>query len=285
MKRIIMLVAFWAAFMSYESFADDVKKNIDFSSFTSLKSEVSCEITLEESDNYSATVTCDSMFADYLALYVKNNTLLVEFNQKDLSPEAKKIWKSKDARIPQFHIVLRAPKLVDITIAGDTQFKALNEIVSQESFKISISGRAKASGITIKTKNADISVSKNGYADLTVKADAVNAESANGSTLNMNIESEKASLAMGNSAKCCITGSSQKFKLHSNGFSSLNALEAMFAEIAVVMENSSSAVFNTSGPLSVDMKGSSRLSFKGSPDFEIVKVISSTIEPYKEESK
>lgn len=289
MKKSILIAvsAIFATFALSESgaFAGEITKKLDFASFAGIESSASCEINLKSSGSYNASVKCDSLFQDYIEVYVKNNILKIDVNQKSMPADLKKIWKAKDSRLSQFTVTVGAPAVSSVEISGDTKLVSAQGSVSTSSFKINVTDRAKASGLEINTKKATINASNNGNIDMKLVADNMDIDASGSSVVNVNVSSGASSVKVAKSTVTTLTGNTKTLSIAGSGSGNLNALGFEAGSIAVVLENSSTVTVSTSGTLSLDMKGNSHVYFQGKPVFDIVKILNSSVEPYSDSSK
>ena len=273
-----------AALFSSSAFAEDVTKKLDVLPFDGIECVASCEVKVKTGASCSAELTCDSQIKDYVIVSVKNNVLHIDFNSKDMPSELKKVWKAKDSRIAQFKISVEMPYVKSIDFAGDAQFVSENATFDSSLLKLNLKDRARATGLTVNSKSFTMDISKNSYASLSTTSENFSVKSSNSANASVKASSKVVNVESSNSSLVTINGSAQTLKLNTSGSSTVDAVSMDAGEVTVKMDNSSQANVHTSGALNIEMKGNSHLYFKGSPVFNIVKIISSSVEPYSEKA-
>lgn len=259
----------------------DTKKEVEFSSFTGIEADASCEIHVSTGSSYSATMDVPTEVKDYVEVYVKNNALFINFDTKNMPPELKKVYKKQDSRIPVFKVYVTAPSLKMVSLAGDSQLYADNINTNDNSFKASATGRSKISGLNIVSKEATVSLSKNAQASVTFSGSKITAESDNSSKLTLTTHTCKTvTTKLGGSSEIKLLGEMSYLETSGSNSSILNASEAVPGEVSVTVDGSSQTYIDTKGKLSLEMKGGATLYFKGKPEFDIVNIKNSSVSKF-----
>ena len=283
MKRIIKFSTALGIWMVSSSAltAGDITKNLNISSFSGIESSASCEIVLEDSSEFTAKVTCDEKFQDYVEVYAKNNLLHIEMNTASMPADLKKIWKTKDTREPQFKVVLGIPYATSIELGGDSRLTSNIKKLSCKFFSLSLSGRAKATGLNLDAQKVSVSASGNSVSGISSAGDSLFVNTSGTAVVNIRTSSMNSAITASRNSSVTLSGSSQWLGLSCGGACAVNSLELESSMTNVKLEGGATASIQSTGKVSVDLKGS-RLFFKGPGVFEILKVTNSSIEPADE---
>ncbi len=262
--------------------AENVTKNLDLSSFKGIEASTSCEIRLEESAGYKAELSCSEEFQDYIEVYVKNNVLIIDMNTKSLPAELKKIWKAKDLREPQFIVTVGVPSIDQLELSGDAHIVSKMASLKSDNFTINLSGRAKASGLTIEGKKINIKVGGNSTADMKANCEKVSVNTSGSGVAEIRTSCSSANVNSSKSSNLTFIGDARTITVEATGGCMLNLLELTAGESDLKLENGSTCLIPGTGKITLEMKGS-QLNFKGEPLFGIKKLTNSSVEPYVEE--
>ncbi|MGM9738491.1 MAG: GIN domain-containing protein [Candidatus Cryptobacteroides sp.] len=283
MKRIIMFSAALGVWMMSSSalIAGDITKDLNISSFSGIESSASCEIVLENSSGFTAKVTCDEKFQDYVEVYAKNNLLHIEMNTASMPADLKKIWKTKDTREPQFKVVLGIPSATSIELGGDARLTSNLDKLSCKFFSLSLSGRAKATGLNIDATKVSVSASGNSVSGICAAGDSLIVNASGSANVNIRTSSINSAVSASRNSSVTLSGSSKWLGISCGGACAVNSMELESSTADVKLEGGATASIKSLGKVSVDLKGS-RLFFKGPGVFEVLKVTNSSIEPAQE---
>lgn len=270
-----------AMLISSSLLAGDITKNLNFSSFSGIESSASCEIVLEKSSEFTAKLTCDETFQDYVEVYAKNNLLHVEMNTKAMPAELKKIWKTKDMREPQFRLVLGLPSITSIELDGDAHLSSNLGTISIKEFSLSLSGRSKATGLDVNADKLYLKASGSSSAGISAAGDSLIVSTSGSSNANIKTSAANTSVTAARTSSVTLSGSSNWIGITCGGACAVNSLSLNSPRADVKLEGGAVASIQSSGKVTIDLKGS-KLYFKGPAVFEVVKVINSNIEPAQE---
>lgn len=128
-------------------------KSFDLSNFKSVGSSISGKITINKSNNYHVNLTCDENLIDYIEVYIKENTLKLEY-KKGYSIKSKPV-----------EINIEMPELERISSAGSADIEVLGSFNNNE-FKISSAGSGDISVHSINAEKLNCSSAGSGNIEL-----------------------------------------------------------------------------------------------------------------------
>lgn len=295
MKRyLITAVAILAAgvLSLTQATAQTAQKQQTYESFTGISVSGDFQVTLTPGTEYSATLTVDEAVMPYVQCFVTSQVLTVSVGK--LPKEVKKLFKGKNK--PTYILVVTAPQLGNITLKDNVTLLTTNNFTAGQ-FRIDLSGKSQIRHLAVEdAASADIIMSKNAIADITIDADQVNTELSGSAQLRLayNVESIKfqarnsaliaatgeagqTAIAAEGSAKVSVSGlSDDGLEVKGAGSANIDCLKLETRKADIVLTGAT-LVEAATDEISVDLSGRSTLVFDGDPLVKIVSVKTSTI--------
>ena len=324
LKAVIGMIAFAvAALVSPQRSAAQIPsslvmdKDVVVTEFNALNVSDDFEVTLTRGA-YGAHITVDKELAPYVEVYVRSRTLFINFDEKAVPKDLRKLYRGRNGLTATFRVIVYAPDIKNITLADYAILTGTDDFVSTD-FELAAAGKSQVKSLSITAATAKISLKKNAAANLMVRADrSVEVSTDNNSTLDLSYDTETLTLLSAGSSVVnadgpCVnlnltTAGSSQVKISSetevvditaegsslvtlNGKAydlkvqgvrnaSVDALAMPLETVDANMANSSSVLVDASKSIHANLVGGSALYFTGNPTIEIEKIIKSTLAPY-----
>ena len=291
-------------------------KVLPVSDFNTINVGNDFEVTLDKGE-CGVRLTVDNALSPYVQVYVRAKTLYIGYDDKSVPKDIKKLYKAKGAAQPTFRAVVTLPELAGITMADNATITSAVEFPG-EFFQLNLADKVQVKSLSVISTTATITMTKNAQAVLAVKADdkveivndgnsnlklSANTNSllvnANGNTtISIGAETPAANITANNNAKvalatkadvvnttalgnCTVNLSGETLDLvirgEKNG--SIDADGLLATNVSVNMIGSSKASVNVSEKVDATLVGGSTLFYSGTPNFQIGKIVKSTLAP------
>ena len=267
MKRLVIILA--AVLAGFTASAGTVTKNFDnLKKFTGIQISNSFDATLIQSDDWSARVTIDTDYEEYLDVSVVGNILYVRL--KDMPRRL------KDLTRKTMKVTICTPSLNQIHLTGAVRLQSNDKWESpMEKFTLDLSGAAKAeklyiSGMELK---ADISGASNGtvmgdFAELDVDISGASAIFFNGNFSEIDVDASGTS-------KVSIMGTADSIESECSGTSLLDAAQLSVDSADIACSGASKATIDVNKRLEVNLTGASTCHYSSkNPSLEVVPSVS-----------
>lgn len=295
MKRyLITAVALLAAgiLSLTQATAQTAQKQQTFESFTGINVSGDFQVTLTPGTEYSTILTVDEAIMPYVQCFVTGGVLSVTVGK--LPKEVKKLFKGKNK--PTYILVVTAPQLGNIALKDNVTLMATNNFTAG-ALRLDLTGKSQVRHLTVEdAASADIVMSKNAIADLTLDADQVNAEISGSAQLRLNYNVETLKIQSKNSALIAANGEAGQTTIVAEGSSkiSLNGLSEELLDVkgggsanidclkletkkANIVLTGATLVEAATDEISVDLSGKSTLIFDNDPAVNVVSIKTSTM--------
>lgn len=290
---------------SFGASAQVVEINRDFSSFDAIDVSYDFDVRLVSSRrNYSATLTVDSVLADYIQAYVKKNVLYITIDKKSLPSDVKKLYKGRKAEAPVLNVVVSTPEpLCSVKLAGKSTLYVENELRCKD-FSISLLESSRLKKLALDATNVSINLADKSQAEFDVNAESLEITASGSSsayighssehlalntTSNADLELEGqtlvAELKAAGSSKTCIKGKTRELIVNGSGNANIDAINFRTADATVKLSGTCKLTEAASEKLSIEMSGSSSLVYDGDPVISIVNIKTSSVSRYGEGKK
>ena len=298
MKRyLITAVALLAAgiLSLTQATAQTAQKQQTFESFTGINVSGDFQVTLTPGTEYGVTLTVDEAIMPYVQCFVTSQVLTVSVGK--LPKEVKKLFKGKNK--PTYLLAVTAPQLGNITLKDNVTLLTTNNFTAS-SFRLDLSGKSQVRHLTVEdAASAEIIMSKNAIADLTLDADQVSAELSGSAQLrlNYNVETLKVQgknsalisangeagqtfIVAENSAKISLNGlSEESIDVKGGGSANIDCLKLDTKKANIVLTGAT-LVEAATEEISVELSGKSTLVFDADPVVKIVSIKTSSMTRY-----
>lgn len=216
-----------------------VTREFDFSDFINV--EVACcfEVEIVRSDSYGVTVTSSESLFDHIEIDKSGNTLKMS--------------------IKPFHFHTRPILSAHVTMP------MLNKLRLSAAAKCNVSDFSSQSKLGLNLSGAST-------LNINIEADKTKVEISGASRLHGNMKLGDTDFTLSGASRMELKGSARDADLNAWGASRLELGDFALRDTSVDLKGASQAVVNVSGKLDLDISGSSRLIYSGSPTMGSVKV-------------
>ena len=299
---IKMLLAYAFIFSVLPSKAQTKDVYHDFSMFTSLNIR-NFEVYVEKSENFGIKLSVDELLERYVEAYVKNKTLYVSIDFKDVPRDIRRIYKGKNVEPPILRVTVFMGNINEISLSEGAVFSASEQLESDR-FDLKLYDNSKISGLMLNANTANIVLEKKSSALLNLNVKEVTIKTYGSSNLKLNHTSEYLSLdasnyssnsiigdgsvldiTAGGTSQITLQGNCKKLNIEAKKASMVNALELSTNEAKIKQSGSSVVTENASDKLTVEMDGSSFLYFNGEPVVKVISIKSSSLLPYESKKR
>ena len=297
-----MLLAYAFIFSVLPSKAQTKDVYHDFSMFTSLNIR-NFEVYVEKSENFGIKLSVDELLERYVEAYVKNKTLYVSIDFKDVPRDIRRIYKGKNVEPPILRVTVFMGNINEISLSEGAVFSASEQLESDR-FDLKLYDNSKISGLMLNANTANIVLEKKSSVLLNLNVKEVTIKTYGSSNLKLNHTSEYLSLdasnyssnsiigdgsvldiTAGGTSQITLQGNCKKLNIEAKKASMVNALELSTNEAKIKQSGSSVVTENASDKLTVEMDGSSFLYFNGEPVVKVISIKSSSLLPYESKKR
>jgi len=251
-------------------------------------------------------------------VYVRSRTLFISYDEKAVPKELKKQYKGKGSLTPVFRVMAYTPELESVTLADNAVLAGVQEFVASK-FELTAAGKSQVRNLSVTAPSAKIVLRKNAIAtlnlttergvevntdnnanlkltftgkELALNADGSSVVVAEGPTTGLNLmtggssqvtvtsDTEKVDLTTEGSSKLTLTGKAVEMKVTGSRSSTVDALAMPLERVEANLANSSSVTVTVSKKVIANLVGGSALFYSGTPEFQIEKIVKSTLAPY-----
>ena len=270
--------------------------------FTSLNIR-NFEVYVEKSENFGIKLSVDELLERYVEAYVKNKTLYVSIDFKDVPRDIRRIYKGKNVEPPILRVTVFMGNINEISLSEGAVFSASEQLESDR-FDLKLYDNSKISGLMLNANTANIVLEKKSSALLNLNVKEVTIKTYGASNLKLNHTSEYLSLdasnyssnsiigdgsvldiTAGGTSQITLQGNCKKLNIEAKKASMVNALELSTNEAKIKQSGSSVVTENASDKLTVEMDGSSFLYFNGEPVVKVISIKSSSLLPYESKKR
>ena len=216
-----------------------VTREFDFSDFTNV--EVACcfRVDIVHSDSYSVTVTSNESLSDHIIVDKSGNTLKIS--------------------VKPFHFHTRP------TLSARVTMPMLNKLRLSAAAKCCISGFSSQEKLSLNLSGAS-------SLDIDIEAGSAKVEISGASRLRGSMKLDDSEFTLSGASRMELKGSARDVELNAWGASRLEMAGYTLRDAKVDLKGASQAAVSINGKLDLDISGSSRLTYCGSPTMSSVKV-------------
>ena len=292
-------------------------RDIMVSEFNAVNVSDDFDVTVSRG-SYGVRLTVDKDLAPYVEVYVRSKTLYISYDEKAVPKDLRKLYRGKGGLTPVFRVVAYTPELQGVTLSDNATLTGVEEFVTGD-FELTAAGRSQVKNLSVAAATAKVVLRKNAVATLNLKTDrgvevntdnnanlkltftgkelALNADGssvvvADGPTTSLNLmtggssqvsvtsDTEKVDLTTEGSSHLTLTGKALEMKVKGSRSSSVDAFAMPLETVEANLSNSSNVTVSVSKKVSANLVGGSALYYSGSPEFQIEKIVKSTLAPY-----
>ena len=291
-------------------------KTLPVGDFNSISASGDFEVTLDKGD-YGVRLTVDNALSPYVQVYVRAKTLYIGYDEKSVPKDIKKLYKQKNASAPTFRAVVTLPEIAGITVADNAVINSAVEFPG-EFLQVSIADKGQIKSLSVNSVTANITMTKNAQAVLSLKADdkieitndgnsnlklsantgTLNVNGAGNATISIGAETPVANVtgaanskialaakadkitASGiASTKVVLSGETTTLEVRTEKNAEIDGDGLLTKEVVANLNGSSKVNVNVSDTVEATLLGGSSLFYTGTPAFKIGRVIKSTLAP------
>ncbi len=299
MKRLLLVLALCVSAVSFaqESVKKGMVHEVEYDSFTAVNVSDDFIVTLGVSDRFYSRIVSDERLEKYVKAYVRNGTLYVTLDRKNIPSELKKSLRAKGNPVPVLEAEISFPAIKSLELSENVIMHK-SDVIYSDAFTLTLNDKARVDKIHIDCKTAELKLSKSSYADVVVVADAelfvstsntakavVKLEGkglkidASGSSMVdavVNVKDVEISAA-GTSATKLVSGTANEVEVKASGSSKVDMESVAIAKGYVVLEGMSKCYSDITDDLKVNLTGNSQLTFKSKPEINVERIVGSTL--------
>ena len=264
MKKIVLSLA--AMLTALTLSAGSITKNYDnLKKFNAIQISDFFDATIVQSDEYSATVTIDTRYEEYLDVSVVGKMLYVRIKDHDPRVNLRNIARNS------MKVTITAPELSQICLTGAASLTSPDLWVSpMERFTLVVSGAAKASNLRIE--GVELAADVSGASSVGIEGDfnSVDIEISGSSALMLAGNYEDIEVEASGTSKVSISGNVENIESECNGSSFLDAVELKAEKAEIKCSGASKATIDVSRKLEVDLSGASSCHYRSSNNSLVV---------------
>ena len=293
------------------------EKALPVGEFSSVSVSDDFEITLSKGE-YGVRLTVDKVLAPYVQVYVRSQTLYLDYDIKNVPKDVRQLYKGRGAPVPVFRAVVSLPQLNGISLSENASLSGTDEFAGSR-VNISVSDKAQIKSLNFTAEQATLTLGKKAQAAMMISADdsididsdgsatlqlsalakslsvnaagqsslavsgdikeTVNVSSAGSSKVSVSCTPEKVIVNGNNSSDVILNGSAQKMVVQGDRSFELEASGFTVQELQISLNGASKVNATVEQICDVTLLGGSQLLYTGDPLFKIGKVVKSTLAP------
>ena len=270
----------------------------DFSDFDALEVDYDFTVRVVDARKYSVSMNIEEALKDYVQAYVKNHTLYLTLDEKNLPSDVRKLFRGRRSS-PVLDVTVYMPEaLTSVKVAGSSSLTVEQELECSD-FVMDLSESASVKKLVVDASNIMVTAAGKSVADIVLFADNIKLNVAGSSKFEVEQDSERieivaggncqidvegetldAQLTTSGSSKTTLKGKTNTLSVNGSGSSTVDAVNFLTSECTARLSNSSKLYEAATEALHIDLSGNSTLVFDGDPVIDIINVKSSTIQRY-----
>ena len=316
LAAVICSIAFVQFAGAQELYATQTQKEKDceVEEFTAICVADNFQVSLQEGA-CGVKLLSDEALLPYLLVSVRDSVLYLEYDEKSVPRDVKKLYRGKNAPVPVLKAIVSSPFLNGITATQNAVIRG-NSTVFSDALDVTVTDKATIKNLVLDAESAKLHMSKNGTADFALTAESQLELSLEGSsqlklqykshnlllhqegnsTAILQGESSTATFAVSGYAKNRCTGKGGVLVVEAGGGSDISlagemgdltltlertakvdALEMKASRVKVSQNGWNSATVHAEDFLSVSLTGGSTLHYSGIPAIQVDKIMKSSL--------
>lgn len=291
-----------------------LEKACEVEEFTSVCIVSDFQVTLQEG-SCAVKLKADEALVPYILVAVRDSVLYLEYDEKSVPRDVKKVYRGKNAAVPVMKVSITAPCLNGITAMQNATVSGFGTVFS-DALEIHLTDKATLKNIRLDTESAKVEMDKNSVADFNLSAEAqlelsledksqlklqyktrnLLVHQVGNATAILTGESSTATFAIagyaknrctnkgnvlvveaGGNADVSLAGQTGDLTLTSERSAKTDALEMKASRVKATLNGWTSANVHAEEFLSVDLSGGSTLHYSGIPAIQVDKIVKSTL--------
>ncbi|MBQ7253170.1 MAG: DUF2807 domain-containing protein [Bacteroidales bacterium] len=258
MKKALLILA--ATMLAFTANAGTITRSFNnLKNFDGINISNSFDATLVQGDDYSATVTIDTYYEEYLDVSVVGTVLYVRL--KELPHSIKNLTKKT------MDVTITVPSITRLYLTGTATVTSDSEWISPvEQFTLNLSGASKAeklriSGTALKAEISDAS-------NCSVIGDFVSLDIdiSGASAATFSSEAEEITLKATGTSKATLVGEAESINALCTGSSYMEGSSLKVNDAVIKCKGASKAVIEAQESLDVDLTGASTCHYRSKND-------------------
>ena len=292
-------------------------KDIVVSEFNAINVSDDFEVTVGRG-SYGVHLAVDKELAPYVDVYVRSRTLYVDFDEKAVPKDLRKLYKGRNGLTAVFRVEVYTPELLGVTLSDYATLTGLEEFVSND-FELVAAGKSQVLKLAVTAVSAKVSLKKNAVAKMTLRTErdievttedksnldlqfgcntltvassgssvitgdgpctTMNLNTAGSSQVDISSETEVLDIVAEGNSSLKLSGSAYEMKVKGSRNATVDAVAMPLETVEADLANSSYVTVDASQLIHANLVGGSSLYFAGTPTIEIEKIVKSTLAPY-----
>lgn len=263
------------------------------------------QVEMEEGSDCSVSIAVDDLLQNYVQAYVEGGVLRIYLDEKKLSPEVRRHYRSRGATDPVMKARISTPASVrSLTLNGKSVLEEVTgNVFAPDSARFFLYDDARIEKLALDASDAvQLRLDRRSSAILSAKCSSLVLELSGSSKAEVQSESKDCSAWLSANASCVWNGTSEAMKVNARGTSrsifngesasaeytvagsaDVNAENLKVVDAKVEMTGFCTLTESASGSLFVNISNGSKLTYKNSPVFFINSVKNSSISRYYDE--
>ena len=296
--------------------AQTVERTGEFISFSGVNVTGPFEVGYAYSEKYYVKFVLESVLADYVTYTQRDNIIYVNYAEKDVPKETKKLFKGRKNPDPILKMLVYAPTITDVNLTDGAVFSAdgefttekLNVTLSDNSRVASLKAKADNVGISIKKKCSatmnlevpgnlsiwaegsstvstsgkygSVSLVSDGPSSIVVEGDCeeLGIKSEGSSQVNVRTKTGKVDIESANTSKVNVEGTATGLAISGKNNATIDVRKLDVPEAQINL-NSATVHAGAKQKLTLELQMGSAVYYDGTPQFSIVRILKSTLAP------
>ena len=180
------------------------------------------EVELTGGSGYSVTVSVDEMLKNFVQAYVDGDVLKIYIDEKKLTPEIRRHYRSRNAADPVLRAEVSAPAAVrSLSLGGKARLGVVNgNVFAADSARFFLADDARMENVTLAGSEAvQLTLDRRSSADISAECESFILVAGGGSRAQVRVESGEAELSMSANSSCVYNGNTDRIKVSARGTS------------------------------------------------------------------
>lgn len=305
-SRLLLALLLAVAAQTSSLHAQITEYSRELDAFTRIEVSGDFRIEISEQPGYSVSVSVDDALRNYVQTYVDGGVLKIYLDDKKLTPDIRRRYRSRTAAEPVLRASVGMPSSLRSLTLGD---KAVlggvsGEVFASDSAKFFLSGDARIDRLGLKgSECVHVVMDRRASAELSAECGSLSLEMGGSSRIRLDMHCDEASLKLSsNSAgvfdcdsgnvsviakgtsRSIFNGGASAVQYELSGSADVNAENLKCVDAKVDMSGFCTLTESASGSLFLVMSNGAKLVYKNSPVFFISSIRNSSVIRYLDES-
>ena len=258
MKKALLILA--VSLLAFTANAGTITRSFNnLNKFDGINISNSFDATLVQGSDYSATVTIDTYYEEYLDVSVVGTVLYVRL--KELPHSLKNLTKKT------MDVTITVPSITRLYLTGTATATSDNEWVSPvEQFTLNLSGASKAEKLRISGTALKAEISGASNCSLIGDFVALDVDVSGASAVTLSSEAEDITLKATGTSKATLFGEADSINAICTGSSYLEGSSFKVNDAVIKCKGASKAIIEAQESLDVDLSGASTCHYRSKND-------------------